>query len=128
MARPRGRKTGGTSQNIRPFQGRTWLAGAFSGGVAPGYLIDPLRGSRLDGTGEFFRSLFSPAVVCDALALSPGRVDRDRRFPLSQSHLPRIQVTQPQQFPGFAQSIVELHRPSVTDGNFSEENQLRRVE
>src|ERR1017187_7777199 len=34
-----------------------------SGGVAPGYLIDPLRGSRLDGTGEFFRSLFSPAEI-----------------------------------------------------------------
>jgi hypothetical protein len=33
------------------------LGGGFAGGVPPGYLIDPLRGSRLDGTVEFFRSL-----------------------------------------------------------------------
>jgi hypothetical protein len=36
---------------IRPFQGRAWSGGAFSGGVAPGYCIDPLRGSRMD-SGE----------------------------------------------------------------------------
>jgi len=32
--------------------GSDLVGGAFSGGVAPGYSIDPLRGSRLDSTED----------------------------------------------------------------------------
>jgi hypothetical protein len=42
---------------VRPFQGRTLLGDTFSGGVAPGYYINPLRGSRMNILEEFFRSL-----------------------------------------------------------------------
>ena len=52
--------------------------GAFSGGVAPGYLIDPLRGSGMGSAYEFFRSLFSPTAELGrdlgALALEATRL------------------------------------------------------
>jgi hypothetical protein len=37
--------------------------GTSSGGVAPGYYIDPLRGSRTNNPVGFCRSLFSPAYA-----------------------------------------------------------------
>ena len=42
--------------------GSNLVGGMFSGGVAPGYYIYPLRGSRTNSPGEFFRSLCSPAL------------------------------------------------------------------
>ena len=42
-----GRKTGVTSRAFDPFRVGP-CRGAFSGGVAPGYCMDPLRGSRMD--------------------------------------------------------------------------------
>ena len=58
-----GRKTGLMSPGFDPFRvGAGW--GRFSGGVAPGYSIDPLRGSRTDDerarndkAEAFFRSV-----------------------------------------------------------------------
>ena len=34
--------------------------GAFSGGVAPGYFVNPLRGSEIDAAFQFFRKPFGP--------------------------------------------------------------------
>ena len=37
------------------LSGSDLIGRTFSGGVAPGYYIDPLRGSRMDSADKFFR-------------------------------------------------------------------------
>jgi hypothetical protein len=44
------------------LSGSDTAGAAFSGGVAPGYFMDPLQGSGMDILDELFRSLESPAL------------------------------------------------------------------
>ena len=53
--------TGGAATGIDPYRVGP-LLGAFSGGVAPGYSIDPLWGSDAQRAAAFFRSLLSPGT------------------------------------------------------------------
>ncbi len=43
-------------QRESTLTGSDALAGAFSGGAAPGYFVNPLRGSDADRAAAFFRS------------------------------------------------------------------------
>ena len=66
----RGPKTGVTPRRFDPAPaGSDLLGDAFPGGVAPGYCIDPLRGSRMDSAEDVPRAQKVGKRPCDTIGL-----------------------------------------------------------
>ena len=63
-----------------PFRVRPLLGSTFSGGVAPGYYIDPLRGSMTSGPEGFFRACSAPPFPASGEKCASGEKNSTRLF------------------------------------------------